>query len=459
MSLSWQHLLAFLVAIGVLVTVHEFGHFWVARRLGFKVLRFSIGFGKPLLRWTGRDADKTEYVIAALPLGGYVRMLDEREAAVDPAELDRAFTRRPHWQRILVLLAGPAANIIFAILLLAGMTWTNGITEVRPVVGDVVAGSPAARAGLVSGQTITALEGKPVVGQREVMLGLIDAMTDTGRIALTVKDADGAGQGVVLDVPDPAERHRLSEPEALFKGLGFGFWQPPLPAVLGVVEASGPAARAGLKSGDEILAVNGEPVSGFLALRARIESHGGEEVVLAYRRAGVEASVRVAVAREEAAGRSVGRIHVGPGGRLKYPDAMLLHVAPGPLQSLWLGTVDAWDMTALQARMFWRMVVGQVSLKNLSGPLTIAEFAGDSAAAGPGAFVGFLVLISLSLGFLNLLPIPVLDGGQVVWQLVEWIRGGPLPERVQAFGQQAGIALLVLLMGVALFNDIARQFG
>ena len=177
------------------------------------------------------------------------------------------------------------------------------------------------------------------------------------------------------------------------------------------------------------------------------------------RRAGVEASVRVAVAREESAGRSVGRIHVGPGGRLKYPDGMLIHVAPGPLQSLWRGTVDAWDMTALQARMFWRMIVGQVSLKNLSGPLTIAEFAGDSAAAGPGAFVGFLVLISLSLGFLNLLPIPVLDGGQVVWQLAEWIRGGPLPERVQAFGQQAGIVLLVLLMGVALFNDIARQFG
>ncbi|MEY4762559.1 MAG: hypothetical protein RLZZ200_2415 [Pseudomonadota bacterium] len=459
MNLSWQHALAFLVAIGVLVTVHEYGHYWVARRLGFKVLRFSIGFGKPLLRWFGRDADRTEYVIAAIPLGGYVRMLDEREAAVDPAELDRAFTRRPHWQRILVLLAGPAANIVFAILLLAAMTWANGITEVRPVIGDVIAESTAARAGLQSGDTVTALDGRPVAGQRDVTLGLIDAMTDTGRVALTVKGADGASRGVLFDLADPQERRRLSEPDALFKGLGFGFWQPPLPAVLGAVEADGPAARAGLKPGDEILAVNGEPVEGFLALRERVESHAGDEVVLAIRRNGVESSLRVTVAREEVAGLTVGRIRVAPVGHVKYPDGMLLHLTPGPLQSLGRGASDAWDMTALQARMFWRMIFGQVSIKNLSGPLTIAEYAGESAVAGPSAFLGFLVLISLSLGFLNLLPIPVLDGGQVVWQLVEWIRGGPLPEKIQVFGQQAGIALLVLLMGVALFNDIARQFG
>lgn len=459
MSAAWQQLLYFLVAMGLLVTVHEFGHFWVARRLGFKVLRFSVGFGRPLFKWYGRDADRTEYVIAAIPLGGYVRMLDEREAEVQESELDRAFTRRPHWQRILVLLAGPLANIFFAILLLSAMTWANGITELRPLVGDVVAGSPAARAGLQSGDLITALEGRPVSGQHDVALGLIDGMTDSGRVALTVKDRSGSSRGVLLEVVDALERRRLSEPQELFRSLGFGFWRPPLPAVLGAVEAGGPAALAGLQRGDEILSVNGEAVADFLALRDRVAAHGGDEVVMGYRRNGAESSVRVAVVREEVDGRAVGRIRVGPASGARYPPSMLNHVSPGPLQSLRFGAVDAWEMTALQARMMWRMVLGQVSIKNLSGPLTIAEFAGDSAVAGTSAFLGFLVLISLSLGFLNLLPIPVLDGGQVVWQAVEWARGGPLPERIQSIGQQAGIALLVLLMGVALFNDIARKIG
>ncbi len=458
MNLSWQHLLAFLVAISVLVTVHEFGHFWVARRLGFKVLRFSVGFGKPLLRHVGR-VDQTEFVLAAIPLGGYVKMLDEREGDVPEHERHRAFTRRPHWQRILVLLAGPAANILFAILLLAGMTLVNGITEVRAVVGDVLVGSPAAQAGLRSGDTIASLDGKAVAGQRDVVFGMLDGMTGDGRVALSVVDAHGAKKDLVLEVRDPQARRKLTEPEALFRGLGFGFWQPPLPARIGVVEAGGPAAVAGLKSGDEITALNGEPVADFQGLRQRIEAHPGDSIVLAYRRAGVEGSARVQVAAEALSGRKVGRIHVAPLASARYPESMLVHTRPGPLEAVARGSEDAWDMTALQARIFWRMLRGQVSLKNLSGPLTIAEYAGDSASAGPGAFIGFLVLISLSLGFLNLLPIPILDGGQVVYQLLEWVKGSPLSERVQALGQQAGIALLVLLMGVALFNDIARQFG
>ena len=212
-------------------------------------------------------------------------------------------------------------------------------------------------------------------------------------------------------------------------------------------------------SGDQILSVNGEAVADFQALRQRIESQGGQSVVLGYRRQGVEATARVQVAQEEASGQRVGRIQVGPAAGGRYPESMLRHISPGPFDALWRGTVEAWDMTALQARIFWRMLLGQVSLKNLSGPLTIAEYAGESASAGVAPFVGFLVLISLSLGFLNLLPVPILDGGQVVVQLFEWAKGKPLSERVQALGQQAGIALLVLLMGVALFNDIARRFG
>ncbi len=453
----WQ-LFGFIVAIGLLVTVHEFGHFWVARRLGFKVLRFSVGFGKALFRYVGKG-DGTEYVLSALPLGGYVKLLDEREGPVDPAELHRAFTRRPHWQRILVLLAGPAFNIVFAILLLAGLFMVNGVTEVRPVVGEVVAGSPAALGGLQRGDVIESLSGKVVEGQRDVVFGLLDAMTDSGRASLAVSDERGARRTVMLQVTDPAARHSLTEPDQLFRGLGFGFWQPPLPAVLGTVVSGGPAAVAGLMSGDQILSVNGEAVADFQALRQRIESQGGQSVVLGYRRQGVEATARVQVAQEEASGQRVGRIQVGPAAGGRYPESMLRHVSPGPFDALWRGTVEAWDMTALQARIFWRMLRGQVSLKNLSGPLTIAEYAGESASAGVAPFVGFLVLISLSLGFLNLLPVPILDGGQVVVQLVEWARGRPLSERIQALGQQAGIAMLVLLMGVALFNDIARRFG
>ncbi|HEV7633794.1 MAG TPA: RIP metalloprotease RseP [Steroidobacteraceae bacterium] len=458
MNLSWQHLLAFIVAVSVLVTVHEFGHYWVARRLGFKVLRFSVGFGKALYTHVG-GADRTEYVIAAIPLGGYVKMLDEREGPVADADIHRSFTRKPHWQRILVLLAGPAFNILFAILLLTAMFMINGVTEVKPVVGDILAESPAARAGLHRGLEIVALDGKPVAGQRDIVFGLLDAMSDTGRVVLRTREESGVERDATIDVTDATQRRQLTEPDLLFRGLGFSFWQPPVPPVLGVVEAGGPAALAGLRSGDEVVSVNGERVADFQSLRALIETHAGDSVALVYRRAGTEASVRVQVAAEEVNGKRVGRVRAGPAASGRYPDSMLTQIDLGPLAALQRGTAEAWNMTALQARIFWRMLLGQVSLKNLSGPLTIAEFAGDSATAGASAFAGFLVLISLSLGFLNLLPIPILDGGQIVYQLLEWAKGSPLSERVQALGQQVGVALLVLLMGVALFNDIARQFG
>jgi regulator of sigma E protease len=457
MNLFW-YLMWFVVAVGLLVTVHEFGHFIVARRLGFRVLRFSVGFGRPLLKWTV-GPDRIEYVVAAIPLGGYVKLLDEREGPVEAADLPRSFTRRPHWQRIAVLLAGPAFNILFAILVLWGMFWVNGVNELRPVVGDVTTGSLAARAGLKSGDEIRALNGTPVSGMRDVVFGLLDAMSSRGEADLSVVSAGGPPHEARLLVADPDARRRLTEPAELLLGLGFEFW-PPMPAVIGKVEAGGPAARAGLASGDRVLAIDGAPVANFHDIIATVNAHPGERLTLDYSRAGASATTSVEVASDEVHGRRIGLIHIEPAPLPKtYPESLRTHVALSAGGALARAAAEAWGMTVLQGRLFWRMVLGRVSLKNLSGPLSIAEYAGDSAEAGVAPFLSFLVLISLSLGFLNLLPIPILDGGQIAFQLVEWLKGSPLSERAQVFGQQVGIALLIVLMGVALYNDIARQFG
>jgi len=457
MNVLWQAVW-FIVAVSLLVTVHEFGHYWVARRLGFKVLRFSVGFGRPLLSRVA-GADRTEYVVAAIPLGGYVKLLDEREGPVPPQELERSFTRKPPWQRILVLLAGPAFNIAFAILVLWGMFWAKGITELKPVVGDVIQNSVAAHGGLRSGDEILSIDGAPVAGQRDVMFDLLDAVSSSGEVALAVRGKDGGTHTATLNIPDRAERVRLTEPAALLHGLGFDFWLPPLPPILGEVTADGPGARAGLRPGDQIVAIEGEPVTDFHQIVNHVNAHPGQTLSFTYRRGGVERTIRIPVASEKVGDKVLGRIRVAPPSGVKYPDNMVVQIQLSPGGALSRAATEAWNMTALQGRLFWRMVLGQFSMKNLNGPLSIAEYAGDSAEAGVASFLSFLVLISLSLGFLNLLPIPILDGGQIVFQLVEWLKGSPLSERAQAFGQQVGIALLILLMGVALFNDIARQLS
>jgi regulator of sigma E protease len=464
MSLSGIHplgllvtVVSFVAAICLLVTVHEFGHYWVARRLGFKVLRFSVGFGKALwIRVAGPD--RTEYVIAAVPLGGYVKMLDEREGPVAPEDLARSFTRRPHWQRITVLLAGPAFNILFAVLLLTGMFMVSGITLVRPLLGNIEPDSVAGRAGLVAEDEVTAINGRPVSSQRDIVLDLLDAVSSRSPITLVVRAADGSARSATLNIPDAAERLRLTEPAALISGLGLRFYEPPVPAVLGAVEANGPAARAGLQAGDQILSVNGEPVHDFRELQARVQSHPGDGILIRYRRGQTEGGVRVPTLAETVNGKSVGRIHVSQP-PTPLPESMLRHSSLSLPAAFERANVEAWEMTTLQARLFWRMLIGQVSIKNLSGPLSIAEYAGETAALGVSSFLGFLVIISLALGFMNLLPIPILDGGQIVFQTIEWLKGSPLSERFQTISQQLGVALLVLLMGVALFNDLTRQLG
>ena len=457
MNLSWQHLLAFLFAVGLLVTVHEYGHYWVARRLGFKVLRFSVGFGKALWSRVG-GADRTEYVIAAIPLGGYVKLLDEREAPVAPAEAHRAFNRRPHWQRILVLLAGPAFNIVFAILVLAALFWINGVNEVRPVIGNVLPETPAASAGLASGDEIIKLDGEAVSGQQAVVIALLERMAGDGRVPMTLRSGSGEQREVMLEVQDAAERRRLTEPGFLLQGLGFGFWRPEVPAEIATLVEDGAAAQAGLQVGDLVLSMDGVAITGFEDMRRRVESLPGANVLFRVQRGDTEQAMRVMIASAEEDGRAIGRLGVGSPDRIRMPESMVVRTAPGPLQSLALGARESWQMTALQAKVFWSMLQGHVSLKNLSGPLGIAEQAGESARSGVASFAYFLVLISLSLGFLNLLPVPILDGGQVVYQVVEWIKGTPLSERAQVLGQQVGIGLLMLLMGVAIFNDILRQF-
>lgn len=452
------YLLAFLLAFCLLVTVHEFGHFWVARRLGFKVLRFSVGFGKPL--WRHVAADGTEYWVSSMPVGGYVKMLDEREGPVAPAELSRSFTRRPHWQRILVLLAGPGFNIAFAVLVLSGLFYAGGITLVRPVLGPIDPGSLAGQAGLAAGDEITSIDSHPVNAQRDVELDMLDAISSSGPITIGVRTPDGASRVVQLRIPSAAERLRLTEPSLMGQGVGLNFYAPPLQAVIWRVIAGGPAAVAGLAPGDRIVAVNGQAVHDLPELSAAVQSHVGQSISLRYQRAGHEYGVRLTPTPQLIGGKRVGGIgiEVSQASAAPYPPSMLKHIPLSLPTAFARANVEAWNVTALQGRMIWRMITNKVSIKNLSGPLSIAEYAGDAASEGVSSFLSFLVLLSLALGFMNLLPIPILDGGQIVFQGIEWLKGSPLSERFQLVSQQIGFALLFLLMGVALFNDIS-QFG
>ena len=455
MTVLW-YLLWFAVAVSLLVTVHEFGHFWVARRLGLKVLRFSVGFGKPLLSRRGRDG--VEYWLCPIPLGGYVKMLDEREGPVAPEDLPRSFTRQHPLRRVLVLLAGPGANFLFALVVLGAMFWASGVTRWRPIVGRVEPHSIAARAGLQPGERILTVNGTPVDSQSQVRMRLLEVMSGSGQVTLTVR-AHGQTHPIAFDVSNPEARRKLTGPAGPLAGLGLRFAAPTLPAVLGRVLPGGPAARAGLIAGDRIVAVDGRPMKNFEDVVRAISPHPGKTLAITYRRAGVEHTVEVSVASVTAQGERIGRIEAEAPATLQYPPNLVRHDRLGPLAALQQASGRIWTLTVLQGRLLWRMMLGRVSIKNLGGPLTIAQEAGQSASAGAGSFLGFLVLISLEIGFLNLLPIPLLDGGQVVFQLVEWVKGAPLSERAQIIGQQVGIALLIVLMGVALFNDIARQFG
>lgn len=451
-------IVAFIVAIGILVAVHEFGHFWVARRLGIKVLKFSIGFGKALWQRTGRDG--VEYAIASIPLGGYVKLLDEREGNVRADEVHLSFTRQPVWKRVLVLLAGPAFNLIFAVLMY-WILFVAGIPTLRPVVGDVAPDSIAARAGLKFEDTIIEVGGKPVSSLEGALLGTLDDLIDDGVIRMRVRGIDGSERSVVMQTGE--QRRALTQADTMLTGLGFDFWQPRMPAVIGGMSDDSAAAKAGVKVGDRIVGVDDRPVSTFQDLSQIVRNKPDQSITLEVERDGQQLSIPVVPASITEAGRTIGRLGILSNGQpIKTgiaPQDMQYLERHGPLDALQQATIETWDKSIFTLRIVGRIVTGDVSLKNISGPIAIAETTGFAARNGARTFIGTLALISISLGVLNLLPIPILDGGQVVYQLAELVKGKPVSERAQLFGQQIGIAVLLLMMSLAFYNDIARHLA
>jgi len=451
MSGVFGSMLWFVVAISVLVAVHEYGHYIVGRWCGMKVLRFSIGFGKPLWTWIGRDPDRTEYCVSAIPLGGYVKFLDEREGPVDPEDQGRAFTHRPVAARIAVLLAGPLFNFLFAILAY-WVLFVNGVPALKPAVGQVTEDSYAAVAGLEYGDRIIAVGGRDVLDWETALLSMLDEMVGNGRIPLRLQREDGATRETVIDVG--SDSSRLTEPGLLFDGLGFAPWRPP--AVVASVADDGGAANGGIQPGDQVTKIDGEEVHDVYDLLRIVAERPDKKVTIEYLRDGGARFADVTMGNRELDGKTIGLFGASISsdfGDLRYDRKY------GPLAAVGQSMQQTWLTTAFTVRMLANMLTGNVSFKNISGPISIAQYAGDSAAAGFDRFLRFLAVISISLGALNLLPIPILDGGQIVYQSIEWLKGSPLSMRSQMLGQQAGILALLVLMSFAFYNDIARIFG
>jgi regulator of sigma E protease len=439
-----------LVALGVLVTFHEFGHFWVARRCGVKVLRFSVGFGTPLLRW--HDRQGTEFVVAAIPLGGYVKMLDEREGDVPADQLDQSFNRKTVGQRIAIVAAGPVANFLLAIAFFWVLAMM-GSQQVRPVIGAVESGSLAAQAGLVAGQEIVSIDGQPTVGWSNVNLQLVRRLGESGSIQVAVRgpdsDVESSHQLVLHDWLKGAD-----EPDPI-KSLGIRPWRPELPAVLAELDPKGPAQAAGLKTGDKLLSMNGQAINDWQQVVDWVRLRPAARVDLRVERDGVALEVPVVLAARGEGDATTGYLGAGVKG-VDWPPAMIREVSYGPVAAIGEGVKRTWTMSVLTLDSLKKMLFGELSVKNLSGPITIAKVAGASAQSGVADFLNFLAYLSISLGVLNLLPIPVLDGGHLLFYLIEWARGRPLSDRVQGWGMQIGISLVVGVMLLALVNDLGR---
>ena len=446
---------SFLVAIGILVAVHEWGHYIVARMVGVKVLRFSIGFGRPL--WMKRFGDdQTEFCLSSIPIGGYVKLLDERDCAVTLKDQDRALNRQSIPARIGILFAGPGMNFLFAILAYWCM-FVTGVPGVKPVIGAVDPQSVSDRAGLANGDLVVRVGDRAVATWEGTILAMLDALLADGDIPLTVAGDDGQQRDVVLRTA--GKESSLTEPGQLFIGLGFQPWSPELPPVIDEVTPNGPAERAGMRPGDEVIAAAGSAITSWPQWVEYVRAHPNERVDALILRDGEQVALSIDIGESESEGDRIGRIGASVRVSEDFYADMQAERRYGPVDAWPAAISKTWERMALTVRMAGSMLTGDVSVKNISGPINIAQYAGYSATVGLVQFLSFLAIVSISLGILNLLPIPLLDGGQILYQLLEAVKGSPISERAQIFGQQIGIFFLLLLMSFAFYNDLARIFG
>lgn len=445
---------SFLVALGILITVHEFGHFWVARKLGVKVLRFSIGFGRPLWRRTGR-VDDTEYVIAAIPLGGYVKMLDEREGPVASDELERAFNRQSLAVRAAIVVAGPLFNFLFAIIAF-WLIFVTGDTGTRPWIGPVTEDSIAWQAGFRPGDELLSVGERTTPTWETAVYALLRESVEGRDLPVRVRDARG-GEQVYLLSGDRLTG--LAEDGNILDAIGLTPRRPEVAPVIGRVVPDEAAEQAGLQEGDRILAVNSKPVDTWSELVSIIRDNPGKPLQLDVQRGTSQLMIPLLVGVREQAGQRIGRIGAGVEVPEGLYDQYRIEVRLGPLDALGAASAKTWDLSLFMLKMLGRMITGEASVKNLSGPISIAQTAGKTASYGLVYFLKFLAMISISLGVLNLLPVPVLDGGHLFFFLIEAVKGSPLSEEWQMHGQRIGIALLLALMGLAFYIDISRLLG
>ncbi|KVX00315.1 sigma E protease regulator RseP [Shewanella frigidimarina] len=446
---------SFIVALGILITAHEYGHFWVARRCGVKVERFSIGFGKAIWRKVGKDG--TEYVVAMIPLGGYVKMLDERVEDVPEHLLNQAFNRKTVWQRIAIVSAGPIANFIFAIAALYVM-YLIGTPSIKPVIDSTKLNSPASVIQLVEPQQIIAVAGQPVRTWEEVNLALVGHIGDDSIELSLAPLPELSGMDMPVRTVKLDTRNWVFDPEkeSPITALGLGIFRPGIDPTIAAVVKDSAAERAGIKIGDKLVNINGTQYSDWNAFVDVVQSSANKKINMTLMRQDKLINVDVVPkAQQNSDGRTIGIVGISPT-QAQWPDNMRFELEYGIVDSVIAATDKTWQLVVVSFKMIGKLFTGDVSVKNLSGPISIAQGAGASASYGLVYFLGFIALISVNLGIINLMPLPVLDGGHLLYYFIEVITGKPVPEKVQEIGFRFGAAMLLMLMGVALFNDFAR---